>query len=90
MLDYRDALREEMKAPAFKEAWDNFDLQYEIADLLIRVRSEAGFSQSELAKRVGTTQSAIARMESGKTIPRLESIQKVARACGKTLEIAAK
>lgn len=90
MLDYRDALREEMKDPAFKEAWKDFDFQYVLASLLIRLRSEAGLSQAELAKRVGTTQSAIARMESGKVIPRLESLRKIARACGKTLEITAK
>lgn len=90
MLDYREALQEEMKVPAFKEAWDDFDLQYRIAGLLIRLRSEAGLSQAELAKRVGTTQSAIARIESGKVVPRLESLQRIARACGKTLEIVAK
>lgn len=90
MLDFRDALREEMKDPAFKKAWDEFNLQYALASLLIRLRSEAGLSQAELAKRVGTTQSAIARMESGKVIPRLESLQKIARACGKKLEITVK
>jgi len=90
VLDYREALQEEMKVPAFKEAWDDFDLQYRIAGLLIRLRSEAGLSQAELAKRVGTTQSAIARIESGKVVPRLESLQRIARACGKTLEIVAK
>jgi|UniRef100_A0A7C1J7Z1 DNA-binding XRE family transcriptional regulator len=90
MRDYRDTLQEEMKDPVFKEAWDDFELQYKLASLLIRLRSEAGLSQAELAKRVGTTQSAIARMESGKVIPRLESLQRIARACGKTLEIVAK
>jgi len=66
MLDYRDALREEMKDPAFKEAWDEFNLQYALASLLIRLRSEAGLSQAELAKRVGTTQSAIPRIKATK------------------------
>jgi len=87
MLDYRDALKEEMKDPAFKEAWEDFRLEYELASLLIRLRNEAGLTQAELARRVGTTQSAIARMESGKVIPRLENLARIARACGKTLEI---
>ena len=90
MLDYRDALQEEMKDPTFKKVWDEFNLHYELASLLIRLRAEAGLSQADLAKRVGTTQSAIARMESGKVIPRLESLQKIARSCGKALEIVAK
>lgn len=87
MIDYREALREEMKDPAFKEAWDELDLEYRLASLLIRLRTEAGLSQAELARRVGTTQSAIARMESGRVLPHLKSLVKIARACGKTLEV---
>ncbi|MGB9888010.1 MAG: helix-turn-helix transcriptional regulator [Moorellales bacterium] len=88
MLDYRDALREELKDPDFKAAWEEFDLEYQVADLLVKLRAEAGLSQEELARRVGTTQSAIARMESGKVVPRLESLAKIARACGKRLELS--
>ncbi|MCR4418614.1 MAG: helix-turn-helix transcriptional regulator [Clostridia bacterium] len=88
MLDYRDALREELKDPHFKAAWDEFDLEYQVAGLLVKLRAEAGLSQEELARRIGTTQSAIARMESGKVVPRLESLAKIAQACGKRLELS--
>ena len=74
MLDYRDALKEELKDPTFKAAWDEFELEYQVANLLVRLRAEAGISQEKLAQKVGTTQSAIARMESGKVVPRLESL----------------
>lgn len=87
MLDYRDALKEELKDQAFKAAWDEFELECQVADLLVKLRAETGLSQEELARRVGTTQSAIARMESGKVVPRLESLAKIARACGKRLEL---
>ena len=66
MLDYREALQKELKDPDFKQAWDSYELEYNLANLLIQLRSEAGLSQDELAKKIGTTQSAIARMESGK------------------------
>ncbi|MGD0856691.1 MAG: helix-turn-helix transcriptional regulator [Dehalococcoidia bacterium] len=89
MLDYREALQKELKDPDFKQAWDSYELEYNLANLLIQLRSEAGLSQDELAKKIGTTQSAIARMESGKVIPRLESLAKIASACGKKLEINA-
>lgn len=83
MLDYRDALREELKDPDFKAAWDEFDLEYQMADLLVKLRAEAGLSQEELARRIDTTQSAIAR-ESGKAVPGLKSLAKIAKACGQT------
>lgn len=87
VLEYRDALQEELKDPAFKAAWDDFDLEYQVADLLVKLRAEAGLSQEELARKIGTTQSAIARMESGKVVPRLENLVKIAKACGKRLEL---
>ncbi len=45
-------------------------------------RLRAGITQAELAHRVGTTQSAIARWESGRVRPSLESVTAVVRACG--------
>ncbi|MGD0153034.1 MAG: helix-turn-helix transcriptional regulator [Thermacetogeniaceae bacterium] len=90
MLDYREALQDELKDPAFKTAWDSYELEYKLASLIIRLRNKAGLSQAELARKIGTTQSAIARMESGKVVPHLESLAKIARACGKSLEIEAR
>lgn len=87
MLDYRDALKRELEDSTFKAAWDEFELEYLVADLLVKLRTEAGLSQEKLAQKVGTTQSAIARMESGKVVPQLESLAKIARACGKKLEL---
>ena len=50
--------------------------------LVYRVRTEAGLTQAELAERMGTTQSAIARMEGGGTRPTLETLEKLAAAVG--------
>jgi len=55
MIDYRETLQKELKDPAFKQAWDSFELEYNLADLVIKIRSEAGLSQEELAKRIGPT-----------------------------------
>ncbi|MEW6227592.1 MAG: helix-turn-helix transcriptional regulator [Bacillota bacterium] len=87
MKNYRELLKKEMKNPEFRKAWDELELEYKVADLLIKLRSHAGLTQKELAARVGTTQSAIARMESGTVLPNLESLYKIARSCGKTLEL---
>ena len=54
-----------------------------IARHLIReARRRAGLSQAELAERAGTTQSAIARLERGRTTPSLERTRELIRACG--------
>jgi transcriptional regulator with XRE-family HTH domain len=54
-----------------------------ISGQLIReARRRAGLSQAELADRVGTTQSAIARLERGRTAPSLERTRELIRACG--------
>ncbi|HET6638872.1 MAG TPA: helix-turn-helix transcriptional regulator [Gemmatimonadota bacterium] len=58
------------------------------ADLLREARLRAGLTQAELAARVGTTQSAIARWEAGATRPSLESLRRLVRACGLELRLA--
>ena len=57
-------------------------------DLIREARRRAGLSQAELAKRAGTTQSGIARWESGRTSPSLDDIQRLIRLCGFDLEVA--
>ncbi len=55
--------------------------------LVYRVRTEAGLTQADLAERMGTTQSAIARMEGGGTRPTLETLKKLAAAVGGELVV---
>lgn len=55
--------------------------------LVHRLRTEAGLTQAELANRMGTTQSAIARMEGGGTRPTLETLEKLAAAVGGELVV---
>ena len=57
-------------------------------DLVREARRRAGLTQRELAERAGTTQSAIARLESGKTAPSFESVVALVRAAGLDLEVA--
>ena len=57
-------------------------------DLIREARRRAGLSQAELADRAATTQSGIARWESGRTSPSLDDIQRLIRLCGFDLEVA--
>ena len=51
-------------------------------ELVREARRRAGLTQAELADRAGTTQSAIARLESGRTSPALEQVERLLRLCG--------
>ena len=55
--------------------------------LVYRLRTEAGLTQAELAERMGTTQSAVARMEGGGSRPTLETLEKLAGAVGGELVV---
>jgi transcriptional regulator with XRE-family HTH domain len=57
-------------------------------DLVREARKRARLTQAELAERAGTTQSAIARLESGQTRPTFESVLRLVRLCGLDLHVA--
>lgn len=57
-------------------------------EFVFRLRTQAGLTQGELAARMGTTQSAIARMECGGTQPTLATLEKLAAAVGHELVVA--
>jgi len=57
-------------------------------DLVREARRRAGLSQRQLADLAGTTQSAIARLETGRTTPSLDSVLRLVRLCGLDVEVA--
>jgi transcriptional regulator with XRE-family HTH domain len=59
----------------------------EFRQIVYRVRTEAGLTQAELAERMGTTQSAVARMEGGGTQPTLDTLERLAAAVGQELVV---
>jgi transcriptional regulator with XRE-family HTH domain len=58
------------------------------ARLIKDARRQAGLSQAELARRLETTQSAIARLESPRSNPRLDTLDRVIAAAGHELELS--
>jgi transcriptional regulator with XRE-family HTH domain len=56
-------------------------------DLVREARRRAGLSQRELAERAGTTQSAIARLETGRSTPSFDTVLRLVRLCGLDLDV---
>jgi ribosome-binding protein aMBF1 (putative translation factor) len=83
---------EEVKArllqnPAVRAEYDALAAEYEISAELLKARLRAGLSQAELAERLGTSQSAIARLESGHTLPSTKTLIRFAEATGSKVQL---
>ena len=94
MSDYRPR-REQLTDKLSPEDGARFDDAYasatasmKLAELAYNTRSAAGLTQTELARRMGTTQSAIAAIEAGARTPTVDLLERLARACGRRLTIS--
>ena len=83
----RDLHRDWMKRPGYAKAYAALEPEFVLADELIAARAAAGLTQAALAKRMKTTQTAVARLESGKKMPSTRTLQRYASATGHTLTI---
>ena len=87
MTKVKDLHRKWMKEPIYKAEYDALDEEFRIIQMLIDARKRAGLSQTELAKRMKTSQSYIARLESGEVRPSTDALERFARATGSRLKI---
>jgi transcriptional regulator with XRE-family HTH domain len=72
----------------FSEEYDSLELEYQVADQMLKARSRAGLTQDVVAERMGTTKSAISRLESaGKHTPSLAILKRYASAVGCDLQV---
>jgi ribosome-binding protein aMBF1 (putative translation factor) len=76
------------KDPEFLREYDALEEEFALAASLVRARSDAGMTQEEVAERMGTTQSAVARLESGKSRPSTTTLTKFAKATGTRLRVS--
>jgi ribosome-binding protein aMBF1 (putative translation factor) len=79
---------EGFKDPEFVREYEALEEEFALAYALIKARSDAGLTQEELAKRMGTTQSAVARLEGGKSKPSTTTLAKFAAATGTKLRVS--
>lgn len=87
-IPFNEFLKEELKDPEFKKEYDALEPEYALIQEVLDKRLAKKMTQKELAKRVGTKQSAISRLESGSANPSFRFLQKVATALDSKLTIS--
>lgn len=82
-----DSIRTKVLAPAVKAEYDALESEFNLARQVIALRRATGLSQRDFAERLGIKQPQLARIESGKQVPKLETLTKLASGAGYTVEI---
>jgi len=88
MSKARDLHERWMKDPAYRTEFEALGPEFDLAKTLIEARTRAGLSQEELAARMKTTQSVIARLEGGRVRPSTRTLERIALATGTHLKIS--
>jgi len=88
MTRIRDLHEQWMQEPDYQAAYAALEDEFALASALIEARTKAGLTQEELAQRMKTTQSVVARLEGGRTQPSTRTLEKIARATGTRLKIS--
>ena len=86
-IPFKTLKTEWMKDPAFRSGYERLKPEYELALSLMMAREKAGLTQAEVARRMGTTQSVVARIESAQNPPNLRTLERYARAVGRRIEV---
>jgi ribosome-binding protein aMBF1 (putative translation factor) len=88
MTKLRDLQKKWMKDPAFRREYDAMEEEFALMAAVAKARARSGLSQAQLAKRMKTTQSTIARLESGRGLPSTRTLGRFAKATGHRLKIS--
>jgi len=85
--DWQELRNRRMAEPGAADAYDAARLAFELGRRVRELRVQQGLSQTELARRAGMTQPALARFEAGGTVPTLPVLERLARALGAELTV---
>ena len=86
-LDFTAWKTEVLKDPKIKAEYDKLKPEYALISALIGARSKKKLTQKDLARKMGTKQSVISRLESGRANPSFEFLKRLARALDSDLKI---
>jgi transcriptional regulator with XRE-family HTH domain len=88
MARITDLHKKWMKEPKYRKAYEALEEEFVLASAVIDVRNRAGLTQEELARKMGTTQPVVARLESGRSRPSMRTLERLADATGSRLLIS--
>ncbi len=89
-LDFDEFLKASLKNPKIKAEFDRLQPEFAVISAIIEARVKKGLTQKKLAEKIGTKQSVISRLESGRGNPSVAFLKKLAEAMGSTLSIQIK
>ena len=87
MSSIKDLKKQWLQDKEFSDEYVSLALEFAVAKSIIQARTKAHLTQQEIAEKIGTTQSVIARLESGKVTPSVSTLQKIAVATHTKLSI---
>ena len=88
MTKISDLHRRWMRDPEYRKEYDALEQEFALAAAVTKARRRAGLSQGYLARRMRTSQSTIARLESGRGQPSTRTLGRFAKATGHRLKIS--
>jgi transcriptional regulator with XRE-family HTH domain len=88
MARITDLHKKWLKEPKYRKAYEALEEEFVLASAVIDVRNRAGLTQEELARKMGTTQPVVARLESGRSRPSMRTLERLADATGSRLLIS--
>ena len=88
MARITDLHKKWLKEPKYRKAYEALEEEFVLASAVIDVRNRAGLTQQQLARKMGTTQPVVARLESGRSRPSMRTLERLAKATGSRLQIS--
>ena len=87
MTDYNDIRKEWMQDPEFVKEYRALEQEFSLASAMIAARAHADMTQQDVAGKMGTSQSYIARLEGGAVSPTMKALRRYAEATGSRVKI---
>ena len=86
-VDVASELKKSLEQDAFRLAWEKSRIRRELGSEVLGRRLQLGLSQRDLARRMGTSQNYIYRIETGRANPTLDNLQRLSEVLGASLKV---
>lgn len=87
MTNFKDYLAEQLKDPEFKKEYEALEPEFAVMRAIMDARIETGLTQQQLSELTGISQADISRIECGTANPSLKTLQRLATALGRRVQI---